>query len=191
MSSAGIEARQALRQKEGMVEALLYLVRGAIDQNHMDNKSVENVICVLRNLSYRCEEVVNPNYDKQPPTSSVQSRAGAQQSGTADPPTADVPWTTFHDHVSDFAGENQGCFGGSKKKKDAAGATTSSSSVGAAAASPSSPSAAATGANGGGGVAASAPQRSDPPKGMELLWQPDIVQVTAGTMDMDIVERLD
>ena len=53
VSSAGIEARQSLRQKEGMVEALLYLVRGAIDQNHMDNKSVENVICVLRNLSYR------------------------------------------------------------------------------------------------------------------------------------------
>ena len=91
MSSAGIEARQALRLKEGVVEALLYLVRGAIDQNHMDNKSVENVICVLRNLSYRCEEVVNPNYDKQPPgstggaaggtTATGQSRATAQHSG--------------------------------------------------------------------------------------------------------------
>ena len=81
VSSAGIEARQALRLKEGVVEALLYLVRGAIDQNHMDNKSVENVICVLRNLSYRCEEVVNPNYDKQPPASNVQTRATAQHSG--------------------------------------------------------------------------------------------------------------
>ena len=68
------------------MEALLYLVRGAIDQNHMDNKSVENVICVLRNLSYRCEEVVNPNYDKQPPSSGAggsggQTRATAQHSG--------------------------------------------------------------------------------------------------------------
>ena len=90
MSSAGIEARQALRLKEGLVEALLYLVRGAIDQNHMDNKSVENVICVLRNLSYRCEEVVNPNYDKQQPPGTAsggaaggsgQSRATAQHSG--------------------------------------------------------------------------------------------------------------
>ena len=72
------------------MEALLYLVRGAIDQNHMDNKSVENVICVLRNLSYSCEEVVNPNYDKQQPPgtaaggaagSSGQSRATAQHSG--------------------------------------------------------------------------------------------------------------
>ena len=88
VSSAGIEARQALRLKDGVVEALLYLVRGAIDQNHMDNKSVENVICVLRNLSYRCEEVVNPNYDKQPPSSGGaaggsggQTRATAQHSG--------------------------------------------------------------------------------------------------------------
>ena len=80
VSSAGIEARQALRLKDGVVEALLYLVRGAIDQ------SVENVICVLRNLSYRCEEVVNPNYDKQPPSSGAggsggQTRATAQHSG--------------------------------------------------------------------------------------------------------------
>lgn len=88
VSSAGIEARQALRLKDGVVEALLYLVRGAIDQNHMDNKSVENVICVLRNLSYRCEEVVNPNYDKQPPNTGAgagggggQTRATAQHSG--------------------------------------------------------------------------------------------------------------
>lgn len=89
VSSAGIEARQALRLKDGVVEALLYLVRGAIDQNHMDNKSVENVVCVLRNLSYRCEEVVNPNYDKQPPNAGVsgagasggQTRAMAQHSG--------------------------------------------------------------------------------------------------------------
>jgi len=138
VSSAGIEARQALRLKEGVVEALLYLVRGAIDQNHMDNKSVENVICVLRNLSYRCEEVVNPNYDKQPPASNVQTRATAQHSG-----------------------ENQGCFGASRKKKDAANAPGSG-----AAQSPSSPSATVT----------TIPQRSDPPKGMELLWQPDIVQ---------------
>ena len=95
VSSAGIEARQSLRQKEGMVEALLYLVRGAIDQNHMDNKSVENVICVLRNLSYRCEEVVNPNYDKQPPSSSVQSRANAQQSGELESTSYDILYNSL------------------------------------------------------------------------------------------------
>ncbi|EFX70640.1 hypothetical protein DAPPUDRAFT_327969 [Daphnia pulex] len=138
VSSAGIEARQALRLKDGVVEALLYLVRGAIDQNHMDNKSVENVICVLRNLSYRCEEVVNPNYDKQPPNA---------------------------------GGENQGCFGASRKKKDGSGAS------GALLPSPSSPSTnSGANATANSGSSGNLPQRSDPPKGMELLWQPDIVQ---------------
>ena len=151
MSSAGIEARQALRLKEGVVESLLYLVRGAIDQNHMDNKSVENVVCVLRNLSYRCEEVVNPNYDKQPPGSSA---AG----GAAGGPTR---------AGATHSGENQGCFGASRKKKDANGGGLPQSPS-----SPSTNSATASGPNG----ASNLPQRSEPPKGMELLWQPDIVQ---------------
>lgn len=154
MSSAGIEARQALRLKDGVVEALLYLVRGAIDQNHMDNKSVENVVCVLRNLSYRCEEVVNPNYDKQPPTSS-----GAGAGGSSGPSRA----------TAQHSGEHQGCFGGSRKKKDGSGAS------GGTLPSPSSPSA-NTSAAANSGSSGNLPQRSDPPKGMELLWQPDIVQ---------------
>lgn len=159
VSSAGIEARQALRLKEGLVEALLYLVRGAIDQNHMDNKSVENVICVLRNLSYRCEEVVNPNYDKQPPVPNVQTRAGAQHSG-----------------------ENQGCFGGSRKKKESGGSGTTSQSPSNLTASSGGgstnavSSGAAAGAPASSGPGAAAGQRSEPAKGMELLWQPDIVQ---------------
>nr|CAH0108312.1 unnamed protein product [Daphnia galeata] len=155
VSSAGIEARQALRLKDGVVEALLYLVRGAIDQNHMDNKSVENVICVLRNLSYRCEEVVNPNYDKQPPSSGgTAGGSGGQTRATAQ-----------------HSGENQGCFGASRKKKDGSGAS------GALLPSPSSPST-NSGANAAAnsGSSGNLPQRSDPPKGMELLWQPDIVQ---------------
>lgn len=158
VSSAGIEARQALRLKEGVVESLLYLVRGAIDQNHMDNKSVENVVCVLRNLSYRCEEVVNPNYDKQPP--------GSQASGAGG---AGGPTRAGATH----SGENQGCFGASRKKKEANSAGLPQS--------PSSPSTNSAGGGGGaagpnGGSSGNLPQRSEPPKGMELLWQPDIVQ---------------
>ncbi|XP_046653998.1 armadillo repeat protein deleted in velo-cardio-facial syndrome homolog isoform X3 [Daphnia pulicaria] len=155
VSSAGIEARQALRLKDGVVEALLYLVRGAIDQNHMDNKSVENVICVLRNLSYRCEEVVNPNYDKQPPNAGgAAGGSGGQTRATAQ-----------------HSGENQGCFGASRKKKDGSGAS------GALLPSPSSPSTnSGANATANSGSSGNLPQRSDPPKGMELLWQPDIVQ---------------
>ena len=96
MSSAGDYGRRKLRECEGLVDALIYLVRKAIEKANIDNKSVENCVCILRNLSYRAQEVDDPNYDKrQLPIG--ESRAGAK-------PTSD----------------NLGCFGASKasKRKD-------------------------------------------------------------------------
>ncbi|XP_017769683.1 PREDICTED: catenin delta-2 isoform X3 [Nicrophorus vespilloides] len=93
VSSAGEYARKKLRECDGLVDALLFVVRCAIDKSNIGNKIVENCVCILRNLSYRCQEVEDPNYDKNPlPT---QSRVTANSKG-----------------------ENLGCFGGSKKKKD-------------------------------------------------------------------------
>lgn len=55
------------------------MIKSAIQGSSHDNKSVENCVCILRNLSYRCQEVEDPNYDKnQPPT---QSRATATAKG--------------------------------------------------------------------------------------------------------------
>lgn len=129
ISSAGEYARKKLRECEGLVDSLLYVVRSAIEKSNIGNKSVENCVCVLRNLSYRCQEVEDPNYDKHPlPT---QSRVGAQPKG-----------------------DNLGCFGASKKKKEPQpvqqkeAASTSRSTI----------------------------QRTEPLRGMELLWQPEVVQ---------------
>ncbi|KAG8272853.1 Plakophilin-4 [Homalodisca vitripennis] len=134
VSSAGEYARKKLRECEGLVDSLLYVVRSAIEKSNISNKSVENCVCILRNLSYRCQEVEDPNYDKHPlPT---QSRVGPPPKGL---------------HLC--AGENLGCFGASKKKKEAQmvqqkeTASTSRST-----------------------------SRSEPIKGMELLWQPEVVQ---------------
>ncbi len=98
MSSAGDYGRKKLRECDGLCDAMLYLVRKAIEKANIDNKSVENCVCVLRNLSYRAQEVDDPNYDKrQLPLG--ESRAGAK-------PTSD----------------NLGCFGASKaKRKDGSG----------------------------------------------------------------------
>lgn len=63
VSSAGEYARRKLRECEGLVDSLLHLVKSAIGKNDIDNKSVENTVCILRNLSYRCQEVDDPNYD--------------------------------------------------------------------------------------------------------------------------------
>merc|ERR1719158_869995 len=92
VSSAGDYGRKKLRECEGLVDSLIYLVRSAIERANIDNKSVENAVCVLRNLSYRAQEVEDPNYDKrQLPL--AESRAAAQP-----------------------VKENLGCFGASKNK---------------------------------------------------------------------------
>ncbi|XP_069693352.1 splicing regulator ARVCF isoform X6 [Periplaneta americana] len=135
VSSAGEYARKKLRECEGLVDSLLYVVRSAIEKSNIGNKSVENCVCVLRNLSYRCQEVEDPNYDKHPlPT---QSRVGAQ-------PKA----------YSLCQGDNLGCFGASKKKKETQPVQQKETAS----------------------TSRSTTQRTEPVKGMELLWQPEVVQ---------------
>ncbi|XP_039298830.1 catenin delta-2 isoform X6 [Nilaparvata lugens] len=129
VSSAGEYARKKLRECEGLVDSLLYVVKSAIEKSNIGNKSVENCVCILRNLSYRCQEVEDPNYDKHP--IQAPSRVGPQPKG-----------------------ENLGCFGASKKKKEAQ-VVQQKETI-------------ATASSGG--------PRTEPVKGMELLWQPEVVQ---------------
>ncbi|MCL4133126.1 UNVERIFIED_CONTAM: hypothetical protein GTU68_023266 [Idotea baltica] len=128
ISSAGEYARTKLRHCPGLVDSLFSVIKLAIQGNSHDNKSVENCVCILRNLSYRCQEVEDPNYDKnQPPT---QSRATATGKG-----------------------DNLGCFGGSRKKKEMVGGQLKDMSSGQRSMGP----------------------RGQPVRGMELLWQPELV----------------
>ena len=114
MSSAGDYGRKKLRESDGVVDSMLYLVKKAIEKANIDNKSVENCVCVLRNLSYRAQEVEDPHYDKrQVVPGGGESRAGAK-------PTSD----------------NLGCFGASKaKRKDSQMGGPSGGNPGASAAS--------------------------------------------------------
>lgn len=94
VSSAGEYARTKLRECKNLVECLLFVVKTSIEKNNIGNKIVENCVCILRNLSYRCQEVEDPNYDKHPTlmnktASSIEVKA-----------------------------ENFGCFGASKKKRE-------------------------------------------------------------------------
>ncbi|KAL0267709.1 UNVERIFIED_CONTAM: hypothetical protein PYX00_009901 [Menopon gallinae] len=133
VSSAGEYARRKLRECEGLVDSLLYVMRCAIEKSNIGNKSMENCVCILRNLSYRCQEVEDENYDKQPfPTQ--PTKQSVQQKG-----------------------ENLGCFGASKKKKESA--------VGASATAAADPKQVTRTQRG-----------SEPVKGMDLIWQPEVVQ---------------
>ena len=60
------------------MDALLMVIRSAIGKSNIDNKCVENCVCILRNLSYRCQEVEDPNYDKQAPPQPGRTTAAAR-----------------------------------------------------------------------------------------------------------------
>uniref|UniRef100_A0A3B4FLM4 ARVCF delta catenin family member a n=1 Tax=Pundamilia nyererei TaxID=303518 RepID=A0A3B4FLM4_9CICH len=58
VSSDGAEARQRLRECEGLVAALLHALQSAVVNKDTDNKSVENCVCILRNLSYHVHKEI-------------------------------------------------------------------------------------------------------------------------------------
>jgi len=105
VSSAGEYARRKLRECDGLVDSLLYVMRCAIEKSNIGNKSMENCVCILRNLSYRCQEIEDENYDKQPFPAQPTRQSAPQK------------------------GENLGCFGASKKKKESVSGATSGSSA--------------------------------------------------------------
>jgi catenin delta-2 len=80
------EARKKLRECDGLIESLLRIIDQAVEpylnevnrqqkqtqivnldliiKDNMNSKCVENCMCILRNLSFRLQEIVDPNYDR-------------------------------------------------------------------------------------------------------------------------------
>ena len=114
-------------------------MKKAIEKAYIDNKSVENCVCVLRNLSYRSQEIEDPNYDKK---QILVGSGGVVTGAPGGPSRAGAKPNS----------DNLGCFGAGKaKRKDSNQAT------------PPHPT-------------SSRGPRSGPAKGMDLLWQPEVVQ---------------
>ncbi|CBJ25105.1 Fibronectin type-III domain-containing protein [Caenorhabditis elegans] len=63
VSAASQQARRRLRDIPNLIEALVHFLTHAIQKSQVDSPTVENAVCLLRNLSYRIQEVVDPNYD--------------------------------------------------------------------------------------------------------------------------------
>ncbi|XP_068163157.1 plakophilin-2 [Antennarius striatus] len=55
LSSAGPDGRKAMRECENLIDSLVYYIRGAIADYKTDDKSTENCVCILHNLSYQIE----------------------------------------------------------------------------------------------------------------------------------------
>ena len=79
VSSAQDYARKKLRECEGLVDTLFFIVKSAIGKSDIDCKSVENCVCILRNLSFACQEVDDPSYvqRKQAPKQPQKGGKGA------------------------------------------------------------------------------------------------------------------
>ncbi|XP_067395931.1 splicing regulator ARVCF isoform X3 [Emydura macquarii macquarii] len=94
-SSDGAEARRRLRECDGFVDALLHALQSAVGKKDTDNKSVENCVCIMRNLSYHVHKEV-PGADKYQELDANQptSTGGSQKKKK----------------------EDAGCFGGKKAK---------------------------------------------------------------------------
>ncbi|KAM6953525.1 catenin delta-1-like [Aplochiton taeniatus] len=58
VSSERCEARRKLRECTGLVDSLMYIVQSQISRKEVDNKLVENSVCLLRNLSYQVHREV-------------------------------------------------------------------------------------------------------------------------------------
>ncbi|KFR08249.1 Armadillo repeat protein deleted in velo-cardio-facial syndrome, partial [Opisthocomus hoazin] len=97
VSSDGAEARRRLRECDGLVDALLHALQSAFGKKDTDNKSVENCVCIMRNLSYHVHKEV-PGADKyqELDASQTTSTGGSQKKKKDD----------------------AGCFGGKKAKEE-------------------------------------------------------------------------
>ncbi|XP_074193133.1 plakophilin-3 [Rhinolophus sinicus] len=82
LSSASQATRQKMRECHGLVDALVTYINHALDVGKCEDKSVENAVCVLRNLSYRL-------YDEMPP-SALQRLEGRGRRDVAGAPSGEV-----------------------------------------------------------------------------------------------------
>jgi hypothetical protein len=73
-SSADYDGRRKMRDCDGFIPSLLHAVNSSLQSlNEIDNKSIENCMCILRNLSYKLQEVVDRDYDRNYPAMAAAS----------------------------------------------------------------------------------------------------------------------
>ncbi|KAM6984862.1 splicing regulator ARVCF-like [Aplochiton taeniatus] len=136
VSSDGADARQRLRECEGLVDALLYALHSAVANKETDNKSVENCVCILRNLSYHVhKEVPGAERFQEPHPNQVPRSGGPPKKKEAD---------CFGGKRAKEEWFNQGWKNGILDKKYGT---------------------------------LDLPKRTEPMKGLELLYQPEVVRL--------------
>lgn len=119
ISSTGAHARKQLRDCEGLIESLFFIINASINKNDVENKLVENCVCILRNLSYRCQETQDPDYDKHYYTNNSQtdSSTKSMQNSPSSPSSSANLTTSLVGQVSSRVTDNLGCFSFGRRSK--------------------------------------------------------------------------
>ncbi|XP_046890468.1 plakophilin-3a isoform X2 [Hypomesus transpacificus] len=80
LSSVNEKTRQLMRETNGLVDALVFYIQSSLESKKVEDKGVENAVCVLRNLSYQL-------YSEMPPSTMLRlegpSRAQSTSKGEA------------------------------------------------------------------------------------------------------------
>nr|XP_056707650.1 plakophilin-3 isoform X1 [Euleptes europaea] len=76
LSSASQQTRQKMRECHGLVDSMVNYINSSLEVGKSEDKSVENAVCVLRNLSYRL-------YDEMPPSSLQRLEGQRRNDGAA------------------------------------------------------------------------------------------------------------
>lgn len=120
ISSAGAHARKQLRDCDGLIESLFFIINSSISRNDVENKLVENCVCILRNLSYRCQETQDPDYDKHyynTNGSLTDSATNSMQNSPSSPSSSANLTTSLVGQVSSRVTDNLGCFSFGRRSK--------------------------------------------------------------------------
>uniref|UniRef100_A0A671S860 Catenin delta-1-like n=1 Tax=Sinocyclocheilus anshuiensis TaxID=1608454 RepID=A0A671S860_9TELE len=80
VSSERSEARRKLRECSGLVDSLMYIVQSQINCKDVDNKLIENSVCLLRNLSYQVHREI-PGCERYQETTPVNQGPAPSQKG--------------------------------------------------------------------------------------------------------------
>uniref|UniRef100_A0A672Z9W4 Catenin (cadherin-associated protein), delta 1 n=1 Tax=Sphaeramia orbicularis TaxID=375764 RepID=A0A672Z9W4_9TELE len=99
VSSERSEARRKLRECTGLVDSLMYIVQSQIDCKDVDNKLIENSVCLLRNLSYQVHREIPgcERYQEAPPLNqgpAPSSQKGGRKDDDAAADVVDIPKRT-------------------------------------------------------------------------------------------------
>ncbi|XP_062503852.1 catenin delta-2-like isoform X2 [Corticium candelabrum] len=104
LSSASDQARIRMRDCGDLVDALLYTIMSAEGTADVDSKTVENCVCILRNLSYRLENEILPQLASEV-VDEEWERAQAQER------------TQYEAEKKKKGKSSTGCFGSSKPRR--------------------------------------------------------------------------